>query len=75
MPSRKHENKDNYVRESGYRYIDFAKAVGATVDGQGNVTWYDGMLDTDNIHPTAKGAIALFNMAIATAPEMTYDYQ
>ncbi|MBO7706730.1 MAG: SGNH/GDSL hydrolase family protein [Acinetobacter sp.] len=75
VSARRHENKNNYVRNSGYRYIDFAKAVGATVDEQRNVTWYEGMLAPDGVHPTAKGAIALFNMAITTVPELTYDYQ
>jgi lysophospholipase L1-like esterase len=74
VPSRKHEHKNIYVRESGYRYIDFAEAVGATVDSQGNVTWYAGMLSSDNVHPSATGAVALFNKAITTVPEMTYDY-
>ena len=71
VPSLNHEYKDAYVRSSGYRYIDFAKAVGAQSDG----TWITGMLSNDNVHPTEKGAIALYNMAIASVPELTYDYR
>ena len=71
VPSRKNEHKNQYVRESGFRYIDFAEAVGAQADG----TWYPGMLSSDNIHPSATGAIAMFNKAITTVPELTYDYQ
>jgi len=69
VPTKNHEQKDAYIRSSGYRYIDFAKAVGAQSDG----TWNTGMLDNDGIHPTALGAVALYNMAIASLPELTYD--
>lgn len=75
VSARRHEHKNQYIKESGFRYIDFAAAVGATVDEQGNVSWADGMLAPDGVHPSAKGAIALFNMAITSMPELTYDYQ
>ena len=68
VPGILHEGKNKYVRNSGYRYIDFAKAVGAQSDG----TWYTGMLSTDNIHPTDKGALALYCRALADAPEISY---
>ena len=71
IPTRNHEQKNAYVRSSGYRYIDFAKAVGAQSDG----TWNTGMLSDDGVHPTEAGAIALYNMAISSVPELTYDYQ
>ena len=58
--------KNAYVEASGLRYIDFATAVGAH-DG---TTWYDGMLSSDGVHPAVQGAIALFNEAIATVPEL-----
>lgn len=38
VPTINHEGKNAWIRASGYRYIDFAKAVGA--DGSGN--WYIG---------------------------------
>ena len=68
VPNINHEGKNNYVRSSGYRYIDFAKAVGA--DGTG--TWYTGMLSSDNVHPTSTGAKALYHRAIADCPEITF---
>lgn len=59
--------KNAIVRASGYRYIDFEKAVGADpVTGE----WYEGMLDTDGVHPTAKGAKAMYMRAISDAPEL-----
>lgn len=66
VPSKNHEAKNAYIRNSGYRYIDFAKAVGAQADG----TWYSGMISDDNTHPTIEGAIALFNRAIVDFPEI-----
>ena len=58
--------KNAYVVESGYRFIDFAKAVSA----DGSTTWYDNMLHTDNVHPTKEGAKALYAAAVATVPEL-----
>jgi len=66
VPSISHEAKNTWIRGSGYRYIDFAKAVGAQSDG----TWFTGMLSTDNVHPTAKGARALFARFVVDFPEI-----
>lgn len=63
---RNNNYKNSFVRDSGYRYIDFENAVGASAQG----VWYDGMLSSDGIHPTAKGAIALYHQAIADCPEL-----
>lgn len=68
VPTINHEGKNKYVRESGYRYIDFANAVGASSDG----IWHSGMLSSDGVHPTEAGAKALFSRAISDVPEMTY---
>ena len=68
VPNQSNEAKNSYVRGTGKRYVDFAKAVGATANG----TWYTGMLDEDNVHPTEAGAIALYHRAIADCPELTY---
>jgi hypothetical protein len=48
------------VKNSGYRYIDAAKAVGANSNGE----WYgngssNDYQSTDNVHPTALGAKAI----------------
>lgn len=67
VPTVNNEAKNAWVKASGYRYIDFAKAVGA--DGTG--TWYSGMLSVDNVHPTAKGAKALYTQVLIDMPEVT----
>lgn len=69
VPNIYHEGKNKYVRNSGHRYIDFAKAVGASGDG----TWFNGMLSQDGVHPDVAGAIALYHRAIADCPEITFE--
>ena len=66
VPSVNNEAKNAWIRTSGYRYIDFAKAVGA--DGTG--AWYEGMLASDNVHPTEEGAKALFSQVLIDLPEV-----
>lgn len=65
VPSVNNEGKNAWVRESGYQYIDFAKAVNANSSG----VWFTGMLDSDNVHPTAVGAITLYHAALAGCPQ------
>jgi hypothetical protein len=67
VPERIHTFKNDYVRNSGKRYIDFAKAVGAESQGS---TWYTGMLSSDNVHPTDLGAKALYTQLLADFPEI-----
>lgn len=67
VPSVNNEQKNAWVRSSGYRYIDFASAVGA--DGTG--AWYSGMLSGDNVHPSATGAKALYTQVLVDLPEIT----
>ena len=66
-PTQLNTFKNDWVRNSGYRYIDFAKAVGAESSGS---AWYTGMLSTDNVHPTALGAKALYARFITDVPEV-----
>ena len=66
VPSINHERKNAWIRNSGYQYIDFAKAVGAQSDG----TWFSGMLSNDNVHPTVSGAMALYYQAITDFPQL-----
>ena len=65
VPTINNEQKNAWVRSSGYRYVDFAKAVGA----QSNGTWYSGMLD-DGVHPSVTGAKALYGRLLADFPEV-----
>lgn len=67
IPSKSHELKNQWVRSSGYRYVDFANAVGA----QANGIWNEGLLGGDNVHPTPKGAQALASQAVCDFPELT----
>lgn len=68
VPQRTHIAKNKIVKESGYRYIDFAHAVGA--DAQG-ATWYNSLLSSDNVHPSVQGARVLYGEALAAFPEFT----
>ena len=58
--------KNEWVRNSGYRYIDFNRAVGAHIDK----AWYPNMLYTDNVHPARAGAEALYSQVIIDFPEI-----
>lgn len=66
VPTINHEQKNAWIRSSGYRYIDFAKAVGANANG----VWHSGMLSSDGVHPTAQGARALFARVLLDLPEI-----
>ena len=68
VPSINHEKKNEWIRSSGYQYIDFAKAVGAQSDG----TWYSGMLSNDNVHPTKAGGISLYGRVLTDFPQIAY---
>ena len=68
-PNCNNEKKNAFVKNSGYRYVDFASSVGA----QANGTWFTGMLASDNTHPTIIGAIALYHQALIDIPEITME--
>ena len=60
-------HKNEWVRNSGYRYIDFAAAV----DGeQIYSSWSAGMLSGDHIHPAVLGAETLYMQFIKDFPEI-----
>ncbi len=58
--------KNEWVRNSGYRYIDFDRAVGADKDS----AWYPNMLGADNVHPDVNGAAALYSQVLVDFPEI-----
>lgn len=58
--------KNEWVRRSGYRYIDFNRAVGADI----SPSWYSGMLSEDQVHPAALGAQALYARVLTDFPEI-----
>ena len=67
VPERNHTFKNKWIKESGYRYVDFAMAVGGEETGS---SWYAGMLHTDNVHPATAGAKALYAQFLVDFPEI-----
>jgi len=67
VPDRVNYYKNEYVKNSGYRYIDFASAVGGN---EKDSSWYDGMLSSDGVHPAAAGAQALAAQVLIDLPEL-----
>ena len=65
-PERNNTAKNNWVRSLGYRYIDFARAVGSYEDPE----WYPDMLSPDRVHPATKGAEALYMQVLCDFPEI-----
>ena len=65
-PAVNNAQKNEWIRNSGHRYVDFNRAVGAHKD----VAWYPGMLHTDNVHPAQKGAQALYTQILTDFPEI-----
>ena len=58
--------KNEWVRNSGYRYIDFNRAVGSHKDN----AWYPEMLYKDNVHPARSGGEALYAQVLVDFPEI-----
>lgn len=65
-PIRDNTLKNNFIIQSGFRYVDINKSVGADV----TTNWYEGLLANDNLHPTNKGYIAIASEVIASVPEI-----
>lgn len=66
VPKRIHEYKNEYIRKSGYRYVDIAHALGADLDPK----WYKGLQDVDNLHPTAEGGTVIAMKVVMEIPEL-----
>ena len=58
---------NDWVKNSGYRYVDQCKAV--TVDGAG-IMWKDGYVYSDGVHPTALGHKAIYEAFVKELPEL-----
>ena len=61
--------KNDFIRNSGRRYVDFEKAVMADPSTK---EWYTGMR-YDNAHPDSSGAKALYHKVLADFPEIMID--
>ncbi len=59
--------KNAIIRASGHRYIDFEEAV---VVDTSTGTWYEGLLATDEVHPSTAGAKALYYRLLCDFPEI-----
>lgn len=59
--------KNEIVKASGCRYIDFATAVNGTEKGS---AWDAGMLANDQVHPLAPGAKALWEQVKKDIPDL-----
>lgn len=66
-PSRSSVAKNKWVKESGFRYVDFAEAVGASEAGS---SWTEGYLSSDKVHPTIVGAKAMYQQVLKDFPEI-----
>lgn len=66
VPTVNNEQKNAWIRASGYRYIDFARAVNASASG----VWNTGTLSSDGVHPTVNGARALYAEFVLDFPEI-----
>lgn len=65
VPTIDHTAKQNYVINSGRRYIDAKSAVNET-----NGTWTEGYLSPDGVHPSEAGAAAIADQFILDLPEI-----
>ena len=64
--TRNNSYKNAWIRESGYRYVDVCKAVGADE----STSWYPGLIGKDKSHPTSKGAIVIAQTFADAVPEL-----
>ncbi len=67
VPTRNNQPKNEWVRNSGYRYIDFEHAV---VKDVSTGEWYPDMLYSDGVHPADRGAAALYSQVLVDFPEI-----
>lgn len=65
-PTNNNNSKNEFIRNSSFRYVDVAKAVGASDTG----VWNTGLLSSDNIHPTNAGAKVIWATYLASIPEI-----
>lgn len=65
IPASEQGPVQEFIKNTGYRYIDSNGAVGASSAG-----WDSGLLSADGAHPTAKGAQVLATQLIIDVPEI-----
>lgn len=65
-PSVNNTYKNSIIRNSGFPYIDLAKAVGSDI----STSWYSGLLSTDNVHPSTEGDKMIAKFMETAIPQM-----
>ncbi len=79
-PTVSHFAKNEWIKASGSRYIDLAKAVGADrynaelingTDNTSGAAWYEDLLSEDGIHATEKGTALFYAQVLFDFPEIT----
>ena len=66
VPNYKNIHKNDYIRTSGYRFVDLNTAVGADIDTK----WNAGLLDGDMVHPTDAGSKRIALAVVVGIPEL-----
>ena len=66
VPIRNNNFKNEIIRNSGYRYADVSKAVGADISPE----WFDGLLSGDKVHPSELGIFVICSNIISCVPEI-----
>lgn len=64
----RHTFKNQYVKDSGKRFVDVAHALGA--DRGVDVDWFEGLRQTNDIHPSSLGAKILMQYIVSQVPEL-----
>lgn len=73
VPEREHKHKNAYIRDvAKFNYIDISRLVGSQFrDGTSTGTdWYDGLLSTDNVHPSTTGDFYIANIMQSYLPDL-----
>lgn len=71
IPSRNHNKKNEIVINSGYRYTDINKAVGADI----STDWYSGLIGADKVHPKSGTGDYVIAMEVINAiPELKLEW-
>lgn len=65
-PTRNHSFKNDYIKNLDIKYVDVSKHVGA----DDNTSWFDGLLSTDNVHPTTLGKKVIANVFLTNVPSI-----
>lgn len=74
VPNQIHILMNKWIKESGYRYIDFASAV----ENESDYYWKgwgtsNALLSGDEVHPSEKGALVLASQVMIDFPEIAVD--